>query len=285
MNARSATLLLLLAAPGIAQNVTAEVTMTVIFKEVSVDRIIEYIVRTTGKSIRSPGAIATKTISLTLADNSAWEALQMVAQKTGMRLRNTRDGFELVEEFEWREALMWQLENTRASKLNLKRGTKLTQVLVYLSEVAQRQIVLDPTLGGELKTGMTFENVTVRRILDLAVEQFDFRWDLRWGVAFVSTAPRLKALAKKGPSLPPAMSGKTVDLDFDDAPLSEVIEKLKMATGLKIGVAAASRTALAGTRITVTAKGLTLSQALALTLAPVGARAYVQNGALAIGKA
>ena len=101
---------------------------------------------------------------------------------------------------------------------------------------------------------------------------------MAYGVVFVSTKERMKALPKLSPRLP---NGKQrVSVHFVKTTVPRVANYLTAATGAKFVVGEKAKPL----EVDAVANKLTLAQALALSLYPIGCTAEAKEGSIFIKK-
>lgn len=159
-----------------------------------------------------------------------------------------------------------------------KSNIDLNKALDFLRAVTGADIVLDPQLLKTFKVDFNLANISCLQALDLLTAANELNWDLRYGVVFVSTKKRMKALPRLSPQLP--KSKKRVSLFFAKTTVPQMASYLTAFTGAKFVVPEEAKSL----EVSAAANNVTLAQALALCLYPIGCTAEAKEDSIVIKK-
>jgi len=180
---------------------------------------------------------------------------------------------------DWRAELRARLKEKKVTMAI--RGRDLGEALRFLRTVSGANFVLDaaaPRAKIEIQTGA----ITVEQALNLMTEANGLAWDLRWGVVFVSTPKRLKALPRDPPL--GGLGGRRISLPFERTPLPKALGYLNAASGLAVSVDVAAKDDVEATEVTVQVSDTEPADALALMLLPAGFTAERKDGRIVVRK-
>jgi len=172
-------------------------------------------------------------------------------------------------------------------------------VLARLARASGVSVQLDPALKlaeNPKKISLKTAKIPVKSALDLVTMTTDLAWDARWGVAFVSTAARLRALPRA--SLPePATGGvepwemalreriaeeEMPNIKFGGASIPQALEFIASQKKLNIVIDPKSAPALEESSFDLSAEKLKLADVLALILYPRGCRYELKHEVIVV---
>lgn len=259
----------LIAAAALAQGER----VTFQFQDESLEKVVDVLKTLGGIPLTLDDELKGRTVTLDLKNVLVEDAVDRLAAAAGARRR----GDAILPE--WKDNLLEELKKTKLHNLKLAQAP-LKDVAAYLRSVTGANFVVDGPLA-DRKIDLVVDDITVGQALDLAFGAHA-AWDLRWGVVYVATKPRLEELPAQVPLAGAKLPDRRIDLPFQNTPLPQVVSYLTAATGVTLAVQAADKDALEAMEVTAAASGLTIPQALALVLLPNGATTEVKDGAIAI---
>ena len=220
---------------------------------------------------------------------AVWKAnLRLVSVPTWLAMESLAEHFHCEVRFlgkkRWRVAPAWQFETLDQLDRSMGKAPKITKqpldaVLETIRKGAGVDITLDRTVDRALLISAPAKKRTYRSLLDYVVKRAKLKWDVRYGVVYVADAKRLKHLPILAPELQsPTLRGQRLKLALKAVPLKRVGAKLGIGAKLVVAEEHGDK------EITAQAADITLSQALALMLYPVGLTATEADGALKVQK-
>ena len=249
-----ATLLLLLAFQ------TERVTFD--FKDVKVERIIQVIETYAGAKIEVASQLRGRNVTIQAKNVPYPDAIATIAKQLGGTSKRTgKDRFRIAPA--WQHAIYEKLESKKVHGM-LMEEVALGQALRLFR--AQCDVRVHCTADRAKKIKFTADDVTYRTLLDVMAKAADAEWQLRYGVVYF--APR-GTLAKL-PLLPPKI-GKApqVVLHLENKSIADALRYLQAVSGRRMSWPKE----LPADKVNVRADSVTLDQALALILYPVGLEA------------
>lgn len=216
----TALLALLLAAP-----------LTLRFDDADVREILAEVRAQAEVKIALDDALRGKKISLDVEEWQLIEVLDEIATRVGGTVLRERDGTYRILPA-WKHTLLERLRKTKV-KLHLDDATPLRSVLQTFRELTGVPVVLDPGRREEWpEMELHADDVTGTQFLDLALAPHELKWDLRYGVVFVSTRQRLEELP---PRLDlPGVPDKRIGLDLEEVAWPKTAQVLAFMAGLKV---------------------------------------------------
>ena len=172
-------------------------------------------------------------------------------------------------------------------------------VLARLERASGVPVRIDPALKiaeNPKKISLKTAKIPVKSALDLVTMTTDLAWDARWGVAFVSTAARLRALPRA--SLPVPAAGRmepwelslrerigtedSISFSFDGASIPEALEFIATLKKLNIVIDPKSAPKLEASSFDLSVENVKIADALALVLYPRGCRYELKHEVIVV---
>jgi len=218
-----------------------------------------------------------KRIELQIRGLPAKSAIERIAEAFDCKAQH-RGGMKWRVLPGWQIDLLKKLEGTRVVDLAVDE-MRLDQFLRLVRDQTRADIVLDPAIQASRTITLQANNTNYRALLDLVTQPNEMRWELRYGVVFISTATRLKNM----PIHPPAIPGTArtrVPINFDKVNLPAVCQMFQVLMGVRIEVPKE----FAKTKVSAKVKRVRFDEALALLLYPVGLTVTEKESALTVGR-
>lgn len=199
-------------------------------------------------------------------------------------------------------ALLWDLKRKAAgqaadailhrlkeARLEVEfRNTPLPEVLAYLAQVSAIGVYIDPLLD-DVSVNLTLKKSTAVQALDLLAILYDLEFDVRYGVLFAGRPHRLfdlptlrqaqdrsaiptaghwrrQELSTAGADLLRKLDRMTIDLEFANTPLSDVLEFVRDFSEANLIL----KPNAGHVPINLKAKGLSVASILELISLPLG---------------
>jgi type II secretory pathway component GspD/PulD (secretin) len=250
--------------------------ISVRFTKEDVSKVIEVFGLYSGTTIDLDPLYAHRRIDLALDNASLEAALKEVAAKLGAKVgRLPAGGFRIVPP--WKAAFFEKLQNRKIA-IDHPAPLPIASILSGVAKRAGVPAVLDPALRTNRTGELHVKDVTAAQALDLLTAPNELGWDLRYGVVFIATPARLKALPAVAAFASAALPKRSVKLACVDASLSEGLRQLQAAGGPTITIDLEAVKAVEAAKVTCAVKGLANYHALALMLLPHGLSAIVEEG-------
>jgi type II secretory pathway component GspD/PulD (secretin) len=244
--------------------------------------------------------VAEMPIDLTVDDAPVEKVLELAAKAADTKLFRMEDGsfvlgpFKPGQDREIREAL------AKANVAIALQQSSLTDVLGFLASMSGVSMVVDPQVlrtrnPGTLELTLNVQGISVENALSICSQMLGLKWDVRWGIVFVSTEERLAALPTY--ALPPTPTGERpvgerklqmrlateeVSFEFDEAPLPTVLDFVCKVRDLPVVLDEKAKTAAAELKVSAKVQGLTVDRTLAMLLYPRGFEFEVTKDAVVV---
>ena len=182
----------------------------------------------------------------------------------------------------WRVAPAWQF--AVLDKIELRRDTPLNVKKMPIEEFLETvrtetgvDITLDPRVDRESTVTLRASKISCRKVLDRLVKALRLAWELRYGVLYIAEREHFDRMPVLPPQLEtPALRNLRMPVDSEGVALAEVAPQLEKLMSIPFIVPEGMK----ARTVTAHAKDVTLEQALALLLYPLGWTAEEKDGAV-----
>ncbi|MHC4339841.1 MAG: hypothetical protein ACYSX0_06480 [Planctomycetota bacterium] len=246
------------------------------FTREDVSKIIEVFAIYSKTTIDLDPLYAHRQIDIALDDATLEDALKKVAWNFGAKVgRRAAGGYRIVPP--WKAVMFERIEHRKIS-IDHQAPLPIESILSAIGKLANAPFVFDPALKTNRTGELHVKEVTASQVLDLLTAPNELGWELRYGVVFVSTPARLKALPARASFASARLPDKSLKLAYVEAPLTGVLRHLQTAGGLPITVDKRAAKAVQAVKVTCDLEELSFRHALALMLLPHGFSAVVEEG-------
>ena len=230
-----------------------------------------------GLEVEFAPQLAGKRIHLALRDLPPKVAVERIAEAFGCKAQH-RGGKKWRVLPAWQIDLLNNLEGKRVHDLAVDE-MRLDQLLRLMRDQTKADIVLDPALPADRSITLSANDVSYRSLLDLITGPNEMRWELRYGVVYLSTPARLKGMPVNAPAIKSGARTQ-VPMHLDNAELKAACQVFQMLTGFQVNV----QDKWAATKVSIDVKKVRFNQAFALLLYPVGLTLAEQDDVLTVIK-
>ena len=253
----------------------AEPRVTFSFKNEGLENIVKVIETYAGVKIDVAPQFRGRKVTIEARNRTIAEVLNLIGSGLGGSATKTgKDRFRLAPK--WQQELWGKLQKEKVHGL-LMEDVELAQALELMRMQCGVRVQIDPALDARKKIKFEADQVDYATVLTRIADAAGARWEMRYGVVFLSTAERFKSM----PLLPPRIKDETfVTVHLQDKSIEDALRYLAVVTGRKIEWPKI----LPKTRVNLRAKKLAFVDVLALVLYPAGLTVEEKDDVLRVKK-